>query len=142
MLFETGRAYPHYMSYMNALASPKPRWWYLSDSNVEWGDDVKELATFLRARGETRVRALLLGGFATLGFYGAEYLDAVSPISGPQPTYTAIGASALNGSSVPFYEIDGKRVSDQTRVNTFAAYRDRTPEAVIGNSIYVYRTAD
>jgi 4-amino-4-deoxy-L-arabinose transferase-like glycosyltransferase len=142
MVVETGRSYPHYMSYVNQLASSKPRWWYVSDSNVEWGDDVKALAAFLRARGETRVRALLLGGFATLGFYGVEYLDALSPAPEPLPKYIAIGASALNGSTVPSYEIAGKRVSDETRVNTFAAYRNRVPEAVIGNSIYVYRAAD
>jgi hypothetical protein len=53
--------------------------------------------------------------------------------------YTAIGASFLNGSTVPFYEIQGRRVFDAGRVNTFAAYRDRVLEAVIGNSIYVYR---
>jgi Dolichyl-phosphate-mannose-protein mannosyltransferase len=142
MVVATGRAYPHYMSYLNELASGRPRWWYLSDSNVEWGDDVRELALYLRGRGETRVRAVLLGGFATLGFYGVNYEDAVSPAAPPSSRYIAIGASFLNGSTVPPYEIEGKRVSDEQRVNTFAAYRDRVPEIVIGNSIYVYRTAD
>jgi hypothetical protein len=142
MMVETARAYPNYMPYLNELAAPKPHWWYLSDSNVEWGDDVKELAGYLRSRGETRVRAVLLGGFATLGFYGVNYEDAVSPAAPPTSRYIAIGASFLNGSTVPAYEVEGKRVSDQQRTNTFAAYRDRVPEAVIGNSIYVYRTSD
>ncbi|MGH9955643.1 MAG: ArnT family glycosyltransferase, partial [Pyrinomonadaceae bacterium] len=51
--YEAIRAYPNQMSYMNQLASARPHWWYLSDSNVEWGDDIKDLATYLRARGET-----------------------------------------------------------------------------------------
>ncbi len=38
---------------------------------------MKELAEYLRARGETRTRGLLLGGYLTLGFYGVEYLDAL-----------------------------------------------------------------
>lgn len=142
MVVETGRAYPNYMPYLNQLAAAKPHWWYLSDSNVEWGDDVRELALYLRSRGETRVRAVLLGGFATLGFYGVNYEDAVTPAAPPSSRYIALGASFLNGSTVPPYEIEGKRVSDEKRVNTFAAYRDRVPEVVIGNSIYVYRTAD
>jgi hypothetical protein len=54
----------------------------------------------------------------------------------------ALGASFLNGSTVPPYEVDGKRASDETRVNTFEAYRNRKPEAIIGNSIYVYRDRD
>jgi hypothetical protein len=142
MLWETWRGYPDYMPYLNPLASSKPHWWYLSDSNVEWGDDVRDLALYLRGRGETQVRAVLLGGFATLGFYGVNYEDAVSPAAAPVSRYIAIGASFLNGSTVPFYEIQGRRVSDEERVNTFAAYRNRVPEAVIGNSIYVYRTRD
>jgi hypothetical protein len=142
MCVETVRAYPNYMPYMNQLASSRPDWWYLSDSNVEWGDDVKELAAYLRARGETRVQAMLLGGFATLDLYGVTYEDALPPPEESPPRYTAIGASFLNGSTVPFYQVDGKRISEEARVNTFDSFRHRTPEAVIGGSIYLYRMHD
>ena len=138
MTIETWRAYPNYMPYMNQLAFARPHWWYLSDSNVEWGDDGKELAVWLRSRGQTRVRALLLGGFATLDFYGVNYVDALAKVD-PPPRYLALGASFLNGSTVPPYEIDGKGVSDEVRVNTFDAFRRRRPEVIIGNSIYVFR---
>lgn len=142
MSWETIRAYPNYIPYMNQFASARPHWWYLSDSNVEWGEAVKELAEYLRARGETRTRALMLGGYATLGFYGVEYLDALGPAPATPPRYLALGASFLNGSTVPSYERNGQRVSEEMRLNTFAEFRDRTPEAVIGNSIYVYRVGD
>jgi 4-amino-4-deoxy-L-arabinose transferase-like glycosyltransferase len=142
MGLEAVRAYPNYLPYMNELASARPHWWYLSDSNVEWGDDVKELAAYLRARGETRAQTLLLAGYITLDFYGVNYVDALGPAGESPPRYTALGASFLNGSTVPFYEVEGKRVSDEARVNTFDSFRHRTPEAVIGNSIYVYRTHD
>ena len=140
--FEAWRIYPNYMSYLNQFASARAHWWYLSDSNVEWGEDVKELAAYLRARGETRVRAMLLGGFATLDFYGVNYQDALAPHTDPPPRYTALGASFLNGSTVPGYEVQGHRVPDEVRVNTFRAFRRRQPEAVIGNSIYLYRNYD
>jgi hypothetical protein len=143
MGFETVRTYPHYIPYMNQLAFARPHWWYLSDSNVEWGDDSKALATWLRARGETRVRGLLLGCFATLDFYEINYIDAIgAPGPAPAPRYTALGASFLNGSTIPPYEIDGRRVPDYKRVNTFDSYRHREPEAIIGNSIYVFRESD
>jgi hypothetical protein len=124
---------------MNQLAFGRPQWWYLSDSNVEWGDDSKELAAWLAARGETRVRGLLLGCFATLDFYQINYVDALGPPGTPPPRYMALGASFLNGSTVPPYEVDGHRVSNNKRVNTFDSYRNRRPEATIGNSIYVFR---
>jgi hypothetical protein len=136
---EAIRAYPNYMPYMNELASARPHWWYLSDSNVEWGDDVKDLAQYLRERGETRARGLLLGGYVTLSFYGVEYLDASASPESDSPRYLALGASFLNGSTVPGREIDGRPVSEAERVNTFDEFRRRAPEAIIGDSIYVFR---
>ena len=142
MAFEAAWTYPHYIPYMNQLAFGRPHWWYLSDSNVEWGEDSRALASWLQARGETRVRGLLLGCFATLDFYRINYVDALGKTTEPPPRYTALGASFLNGSTVPPYEVGGRRVSDDTRVNTFESYRSRKPEAIIGNSIYVYRDGD
>lgn len=139
--FEAARAYPNHMSYMNQLASARPRWWYLSDSNVEWGDDARELALYLHARGETRVRSAFLGDFLTLHHYGIERVDMMSPdMQNRGPTrYAAIGASFLNGSTVPEALSHIHWSNDAERVNYFDAYRHRTPEAVIGNSIYLYR---
>jgi len=58
------------------------------------------------------------------------------------PRYLALGASFLNGSTVPGHEIDGEPASETQRVNTFAEFRNRAPEAIIGDSIYVYRIHD
>jgi 4-amino-4-deoxy-L-arabinose transferase-like glycosyltransferase len=138
--FEAARAYPDHMSYMNQLASRAPHWWYLSDSNVEWGDDTRALGEYLHARGETKVRGMFLGGFLTLHHYGVGYLDALAPAAAaPPPLYTAIGASFLNGSTVPEYTRDGRQVTDEERVNTFDEYRRRTPEKIFGGSIYLFR---
>jgi 4-amino-4-deoxy-L-arabinose transferase-like glycosyltransferase len=141
--FEAARAYPDHMTYMNQLASRAPHWWYLSDSNVEWGDDVRDLAAYLRARGETRVRGAFLGGFLTLRHYGVEYLNVLPEdpaVVTPPARYTAIGASFLNGSTVPLRKKpDGQMPTDRERVNTFDAYRRRKPEAIFGGSIYLFR---
>ena len=137
---EALRTYPHYMSYMNQLASQRPHWWYLSDSNVEWGDDIKDVAAYLRARGETRVRSAVLGGFMLLDHHGIENIELIRnvPVDLPETRYTAIGASFLNGSTVPG-QIHGVVLTEQERVNYFDSYRHRTPEAVFGGSIYLYR---
>ena len=141
---EAARAYPDHMSYMNQLARGRPRWWYLSDSNVEWGDDVRALAEYLRARGETRVRGAFLAGFLTLSHYGVSYVDLLAPEGTelPRARYTAIGASFLNGSTVPLRRTAGRLQTDEERVNTFDAYRRREPEAVFGGSIYLFRNED
>jgi uncharacterized membrane protein len=136
---EAIRAYPNQMSYMNQLASRAPHWWYLSDSNVEWGDDARGLAEFLHARGETTVGQAFLGGYFILPYYGIEGLNAFGQDPGAHPRYLAIGASFLNGSTVPGGPPGSGRDTDERRVNFFNQYRTQTPVAIIGDSIYVFR---
>jgi hypothetical protein len=140
---EAARAYPDHMTYMNQLASRAPHWWYLSDSNVEWGDDVRALTLYLRERGETRVGAAVLC-WNLLELYGVEQAAFFVP-PGEEPArtrYVAVGASLLNGSTVPGSFDDGTELSEERRVNYFDEYRRRTPEKVFGGSIYLYRVED
>ncbi|MCA1632448.1 MAG: glycosyltransferase family 39 protein [Acidobacteria bacterium] len=136
---EAVRAYPDHMSYMNQLARGRPHWYYLSDSNVEWGDDIRDLALYLRERGETRIGAALLN-WQVLEHYRVEQASIFTPpgIASEETRYVAIGASLLNGSTVPG-GIDGVQLTEEQRVNYFDQYRRRTPEKIFGNSIYLYR---
>ncbi len=140
--FEAVRSFPDYIPYTNQLARGQPGWRYLSDSNVEWGDDVAELATYVKARGETRVSAALSAGWSTLTQYDVEYVDLLSLPAGstPDTRYVAIGASFLNGSTIPG-GVEGRQTTKE-RINFLARYRDRQPEAVFGGSIYLYRIRD
>ena len=79
-------------------------------------------------------------GWMTFRFFGIEYQDACPPHD-KQPmesNYLAIGASFLNGSTVP----GSRELTGPPRENFFATYRDRKPEAIFGNSIYLYRVKD
>jgi len=139
---EAVRIFPDHLSYMNQIASRHPHWWYLSDSNVEWGEDIPALAAYLRARGETRVRANFLGDFIILHHYGVQPLVmAGATAEEPEKTrYVAVGASYLNGSTVPeTLTLEGRPATESERVNFFDKYRHQTPEAVFGGSIYLYR---
>jgi hypothetical protein len=136
------RAYPHYLSFTNSLTFGKPGWAVLSDSNVEWGQDIGELAQYLKAHGETRLVGSLSGGWATPPLYDIKLLDFAPPdLQSASTRYVAIGASFLNGSTVPpnpTGEI-GVGLSEEQRRNYFAKYRTLVPEKVCGNSIYLYR---
>lgn len=137
---EALRAYPDYVPYMNQLAR-KPRWEYLSDSNVEWGDDMSALAAYLHARGETEVRGAMSGAWGTLHFHGIRLHDLLAPPGAKMPAtrYVAIGAGFLNGSTVVGGDEGSGQAHGAKRVDKFAAYRERQPEAVFGGSIYLYR---
>ena len=136
---EAARAYPDHMSYTNQLASGRPHWYYLSDSNVEWGDDIRALALYLRERGERRVGAALLN-WQILEFYGVEQASVFTPpgVAPEETRYVALGASVLNGSTVPD-RVGDVILTEEQRVNYFEHFRRRTPEKVFGNSIYLYR---
>lgn len=142
MTIEVARAYPNYIPYMNELASSHPKWWYLSDSNVEWGDDAREVADYLRARGETEVRGAMSGAWGTLFLYGIRYHE-IFPRPGtqiPETKYVVIGASFLNGStnSIPPDE-NGRSVTPEQRIKYLDAYRNLKPETIIGDAVYVFR---
>jgi hypothetical protein len=83
----------------------------------------------------------LLGGAQTLKYYGIEYVDLVASDDAvlPKTRYVALGASYLNGSTMPLGRVRGKIMPEKERIDFFDAYRGRTPETVIGGSIYVYR---
>jgi hypothetical protein len=130
----TARAYPNYLSYMNPLACCQPPWYYLSDSNVEWGQDVGALASYLQARGETAVREAIVTP-ETLTYAGITPLDLFDPAtaSAPPTRYIAVGASFLNGSVIDM-------AHPQNGPDRLAEYRNLVPETVFGGSIYLYRS--
>lgn len=129
MSFEAVRAWPTYMSYMNQMTTGHQRWSYLGDSNIEWGQDTAALAAYLNARGVKKIRGAMLCGEVALPRYGIEYVNLLSGegFNAPPTEFIAIGANFLNGSLIP-----GNR-------EWFQSYRDRKPEAVFGDSIYLYR---
>ena len=145
MLVDAVRAYPDYMAFMSPLTLGRPGWQLLSDSNVEWGDDVGALARYLHDHGETKVRAGLSGGWATLEMYDIQLVDFAPPdVHQPGTSYIAIGAGLLNGSTVPagLRDTNGAILSEEQTHNFFASYRTASPEAVFGHSIFLYRAKD
>jgi hypothetical protein len=101
---------------------------------------VRDLALYLRARGEVRAGAALLN-WPVLELYGVEATDVFVPPGEKRdtPRYVAIGASLLNGSTVPGEFDNGVEMKEDERVNYFEEYRRRTPEKIFGGSVYLYR---
>ena len=142
MLVDSLRAYPDYLAFTNSLTFGKPAWAVLSDSNVEWGQNIGDLARYLDARGETNLVGSLSGGWATPPMYGIKLLDFAPPdLQLSSTKYVAIGAGFLNGSTVPpgLKDASGVALSEEQRRNYFGSYRTLRPEKVFGNSIYLYR---
>lgn len=131
----TVTAYPYYMSYFNALCGgPRGGYRCVTDSNADWGQDAKRLATYLAAHPHiTAIRVDYFGGddiqkrIGTPRYIG--WWDSKRPI---EPGYYAISANTLQES---LYATD--RLPD----DTYAWTRDMAPVAQIGTSIFIYHVA-
>jgi 4-amino-4-deoxy-L-arabinose transferase-like glycosyltransferase len=160
--------YPNYLTYFSLLAGGTEQGWkMLSDSNVETGQEVKTLATYLKDRGENRVAGIMVGG-EFLRFYGIQvddfpgwYTDEdeaeddsaeadpdaddsnVARDTIPdtdQPVNTTTGSTDANSKYVAIgawylSEID---LSDKQK-QIIDTYRNQQPEAMVGNSIFIFR---
>lgn len=131
-----GRAHPHHLAYFNeAVGGPAQGYRYLVDSNLDWGQSLKELGAELSRRGGPPVY-LCYFGVADPSYYGIRYLPfgfypivdrregvEIPPDSGP--VLLAVSATNLQAAYYGDKEI-------------FAWLKSRTPAFVAGHSIFLY----
>ncbi len=146
--------FPNYTTYFSPVAGGSANGRHLlSDSNVETGQDVNSLASFLMDRGETQVEGLFFGS-GYIEYYGVRNCEL--PCTGDQTnsggekddddnvageehtsepdkpqepaTYIAIGAYYLEEINLT---PEQKAIIDP--------YRSMQPEAIIDNAIFVFR---
>jgi 4-amino-4-deoxy-L-arabinose transferase-like glycosyltransferase len=130
--------HPHYLAYFNEfVGGPRNGYKYLVDSNLDWGQDLKGLGTFMRERGIPRIN-LSYFGTDIPERYGISYYRLPSfvirtpdPVRQSAPAKEWVAISATNLQGLPFKDRD-----------TYAAFRNRQPFAMIGYSILIYRVED
>lgn len=133
--------YPHFIAFFNLLAGgPDNGWRALVDSNIDWGQDLGRLKTWMDERGVARVW-LSYFGEGRPEYYGIAYdgLDSFPPRlmnpaarpfypHDPAPGWYAISATTLQG--VHFADHD-----------QFRFFRERPADDKIGYSIFLYHIA-
>ena len=128
---KTVLAYPSYMSYFNETAGgPKYGYRYATDSNADWGQDLKRLKIFLADHPEIdKIRIDYFGGGDIKYYIGGKYLiwwDSKRPV---EPGWYAISTNFLMGS-----------IYDKTK-NDESSYRwlaNKKPFSQVGTSILIY----
>jgi dolichyl-phosphate-mannose-protein mannosyltransferase len=94
------RVHPSYLAYFNELAGgPDGGWRYVTDSNIDWGQDLKRLAMFVESRGIQKIQLNYFGSAVP-----ADYLDGrYQELSGcPKPTEAPLkGWVAVSAMSYP-----------------------------------------
>jgi len=65
--------YPHYLAYFNEIVGgPDSGYEYLVDSNIDWGQDLKGLALYMKEKGIDKVHLSYFGA-ADPHYYGIQY---------------------------------------------------------------------
>ena len=122
--------YPNYISYLNILAGNNQGYQIFTDSNLDWGQDLKRLHNWTK---QENIDTLYIDYFGTADVQ--YYLPDIKiiPIKsdiGPQIGYTAISATMLQDS---FYK---KKINSDYQEYWWLAWRK--PDYIIGNSILIY----
>lgn len=136
-VFESAAVYPYYLTYFNQLAGgPSGGYRYVTDSNLDWGQDLKRLAQYVDANDIPAI-SLDYFGWSDPSYYlgdkyvwttGSAWKDAADfKRRNRSDGWIAISATFYQES---IFRADGK-----------GAYRwllDYEPTAVIGHSIFVW----
>ncbi len=136
-------AWPNYIPYFNwAAGSPENRWRLLSDSNLDWGQDLPALAQWQTARGVP----LYLSYFGTAhpSAYGLNFTALPTWEPGPEQIPAARQTFNPHDPAPGFYAISVTNLQGLVlgeASDTFAWFRDQEPVAQIGGSIFVYEVA-
>lgn len=130
---------PHYLAFFNRLAGgPEKGIELLSDSNIDWGQELKNLAKFLKKEGDPEI-LLSYFGTAVPQYYGIQYQSLPTVwsfpksehLNSPEPKKEFLAVSVTNLQGTYFSKHD-----------LYGWLKNKKPIAKIGYSIYVYDITD
>jgi hypothetical protein len=122
--------YPSYISHLNVLAGQNQGYQIFTDSNLDWGQDLKRLYTWTK---EQNIDTLYIDYFGTgdVKYYLSDInIIPVKSSDGPKIGYTAISTTMFQDS---FY-LKQKNPDFQE----YWWLMGRQPDYIIGNSILIY----
>jgi hypothetical protein len=132
-------AFPNYIAYGNELwGGPSQTHRYLSDSNADWGEQLKSIKQYLDQRGVKDCWFVYFAeGVAEPGYYGipCKPLPTINtlwlnlPIDVPASINGPVLISASNLSGLEF---------GPGALNPYAQFKDLTPTAVIDRGVFVF----
>jgi hypothetical protein len=125
-------SYPSYTSYFNeSIGGSKNGYKYVTDSNTDWGQDLKRLKTYIDEHPEIdKIRVDYFGGGDIQYYIGDKYImwyDSMRPV---QLGWYAISTNFLQGS---IYDTKNKTPQDN-----YAWTQQYKPVTMIGDSILIY----
>ncbi|MDP1629671.1 MAG: hypothetical protein Q8L57_03565, partial [bacterium] len=140
MIFSVANTYPYFIAYFNeSIGGPKNGYLYVTDSNLDWGQDLKRLAMFVdnpppSAGGGGAIEKIKLDyfGWSDPAYYLKGRAESARREDSDQKGWLAVSATFLQ-TSCPN---DNQRCKYDER--TYHWLDQHEPVAKIGYSIFVY----
>ncbi len=134
--FGTIKIYPHFLAYFNELVGGADNGYkYVTDSNLDWGQDLKRLTQFVEDNNIETIYINYFGGSSAQYYLGEKFQDwwgDRDPNDLPSNGWLAISATLLQGGR----GLPAPGFRDPTGYyNWLNRYE---PVTVIGHSIFVY----
>lgn len=128
--------YPSFLAYFNeAVGGPANGYKYVTDSNLDWGQDLKRLAKFIDEKNIDKIYVDYFGGAVPSYYLDEKYLSwwgDRSPLDLKQGGWLAVSATYLQGGR-------GTPVPGYTGATGYYNWLNKfEPQAIIGHSIFVY----
>jgi hypothetical protein len=130
--------FPHYLSHFNRwVGGPDNGLRYLSDSNIDWGQDLPFLESAVREHRIPKIRLAYFGTDNPYAYLSNQILETIAPPWDgrgaserfvPEPGYYAVSATLLTGQ---FFAPRFRGYYD--------VFRQTKPIAKAGYSIFIYR---
>jgi tetratricopeptide (TPR) repeat protein len=139
-VLSSAAAFPNYLAYFNEfIGGPRYGHKILLDSNLDWGQDLKELRRWMDTAGVKNIQYSYFGFPSATAprYYGIDALflpgswvhpNDISPDAKPRPQFLAISVNQLHGL---YFEGGDKEF--------ITSLREIEPLARVGYSIWVYR---
>lgn len=136
MMLSTLATFPYYLSYYNILVGGTVNGYDVAtDSNYDWGQDMKRLRDWMDDNGVQKINLHYFGGADGKYYFGERYEDWWSSKGQPAPgSWFAISANARQGSMAK-----PVRGFVQKPEDTYSWLKDKEPVARAGSSIFIYK---
>jgi len=137
-LVDIAIAYPFYLSYYNEFVGTENGWQYITDSNYDWGQDLKRLATFVEENNIEKIGVDYFGagnpkyyiGEAEENWWSAKGTPLESDIE-----WLAVSVNTIQGSTAPAIPALERKPEDEYRW----LENPTEPYARAGTSIFIYK---
>ncbi|PIR70514.1 MAG: hypothetical protein COU46_01080 [Candidatus Niyogibacteria bacterium CG10_big_fil_rev_8_21_14_0_10_42_19] len=135
MILTIFSSFPHYLPYYNEFAGgTKNGYNYITDSNYDWGQDLKRLAVFVEKNNIDKIRLEYFGGGSPSYYLGNSFEPWWSSRGEPQEGWFAISATLRQGAF-------GRPINNFTQKpeDSYLWLKKYEPVARVGYSIFVYK---